>query len=434
MKHELTQGTCPDRRRQLAFIVALLAVAGVYSMIAAYAGRKLLISGHFWPPDILWGSDVVRNITNMTEAGMNDRSNVHPLFAAIVRPFCLLIQKLGITKGISAILMNAAAGAAGLFVLAAYLRLRAVSRIDTLLVVLLMASSATWLLQTAVPGTYIFSLCVIGLTQLLVAWGLRRPDGELARGRRFLREGAWLLTGILNYGFTVTNGFMSFVSYGFARKGIFGWMRAAVYGAVVLAVGLALGTFAGSYMHYGGERIWFYDNPTRGFTPYSPLLHSASANLFWSYVLPLPTWTFTNDQRHWKVLTFLYWNYSAIGWALVAVMAAIVGSAAWAAVTDPDRIGRRLSAALAVCLVFHILIHTIYFATFEGVYVFTGHGLFLTAGLMAPLMARVGRLPGPWRVAARAGLAIFIACLACRHIVFLLSLGQLVPLPPGYGK
>lgn len=421
-------------RRQLIFIASVLTIAAFFSLIAAFAGRRLLISGHFWPTDILWGSDVVRNITNMTEPGMNDRSNVHPLFAATVRPFALLIQAFGVTRGISAILLNAAAGALGLIILAAYLRLRAVARVDTLLVVLLVASSATWLLQSAVPGTYIFSVCMIGLTQLLTLWGLRRPDDGLTPGSRIVREAAWFVTGVLNYGFTVTNGFMSFLSYGFARRGIRGWVRAAVYGGVVLAAGIALGFAAGSYMHYEGEQIWLYDNATRGWTPYSPTLVSISSNLFWSYVLPLPTWTQTNDARQWQVLTFLYWNYTKAGWLLVSAMAMMVAAAAWAALADRDPISRRLSALLAGCLLFHILIHTVYFASFEGMFVFTGHGLFLTAGLLAPLMVRIGRLPRAYRTALRVALALFIAAIAWRHIDFLLNLGRLVPLPPGYGK
>jgi hypothetical protein len=110
-----------------------------------------------------------------------------------------------------------------------------------------------------------------------------------------------------------------------------------------------------------------------------------------------------NDARHWQMLTFIEWHYPALGWVLAAFWGVVVVAAGWAALADPDRISRRLSAALAAGLLFHIMIHVFYFATCEGVFVFTSHGLFLSAALLAPLMVRLGRLPAPWRLGRAPG-------------------------------
>src|SRR5690606_20245112 len=118
-----------------------------------------------------FGYDVARAIGAMAEPGFHyDRSNVHPFFPVMTRPFGLALGLVGITPGMAAILLNAGAGGLALLTMAWYLRARGVSRTDTLLGVLLTASGATWIFQSALPSTPIFSMTVIGLGNMLLIW------------------------------------------------------------------------------------------------------------------------------------------------------------------------------------------------------------------------------------------------------------------------
>ncbi len=54
-----------------------------------------------------------------------------------------------------------------------------------------------------------------------------------------------------------------------------------------------------------------------------------------------------------------------------------------------DRNGHRLSGALAACLVYQVVLHSLYVVYWESVFAYTLHSFFMVIGLMASLMARV---------------------------------------------
>ena len=420
--------------RQMFFMLSVMLMVGAFFVGSVLSGYRLLNAGYMWPPDLLFGCDIARNLRNISEPGYSERSNVHPLFTVVIKPFGLLIQRLGITQGVSAIIVNAAAGGFGLLLTAFYLRLRGLTRLDTLLVTLLMGSSAAWIVASTLPGTYLFSLCVIAASNLLLIWALQRPDSQLPRPTRWGREGLWLLTGVLNYGFTVTNGLMSFISYGFGQRGRKGWLRAIAYGALVLVIGLAASKLTGSVMNMWDERVWTYDKSMRGENVVNPLTHSISVSLAWTYVVPNPSLSHVPDQRTWDILTALHWSYTPLGWLLVTLWICFAGAAGWALIKDRDPMSQRLSLALILCLGFHTLLHTYYSVPAEGVFVFAPHALFLSTGLLAPLMVQAGNWRGLARWGLRLGILVFALTLAVRHFYLLHSIPSIIALPPGFGK
>jgi hypothetical protein len=402
------------------FAVASLTTATVFFIIAVLLGRELLISGHLWPNDLFFGSDVSRNIRTIGYLGADERSNVHPLFATATRPLAQLLQLLGITPGVSAIIVTAAAAALGLVLTAAYFRLRGIGRAGSLVGMSLMAASATWSFQAPLPGTGIFHVWVLAALNCLLVQSLRCPDLPAGLHRR--REILWWAFGVLNYGYTVTAGLMSFLLYGFSRPGVransprwaCGWARAVAYGALVLLSGIALSWLVGSSLAMWMERRWIVEPEFHGAGIAHPVLHSLSANLVWSFVAPTTEPASLPDGH--VAYSFMQWTYQGWAWPLVAGWLAILLAAACAMATDRDPIDRRLNLALLVCLAFHILFHVGYYVTGEGVFIYNGHALFLTVGCLAPMLARIDHLPSRRSAALYLVLTFFALTLAVRHI------------------
>lgn len=421
-------------KERLLFGSALLALSAVFFLGAALTGRALVISRHLYVNNIFFGIDSQRHIEILTEPGLHnpadrERTNVHPLFSPLVKPWGQILQKIGISKGISGVIVNAAAGACALILAAWFFRRRGVARLDVWLLTLLMGASSTWISMSVIPGPYIFSLNVIILTFILAEWTLRRPDAALSTPARRGRGALWLTTGVLNYGLTVTNGMMSFLAYGFARNGRRGWVRAAWYGAAVLGVGIGLSYLAGSYLDLWVERQWVADNALRGGeSPMVTLLTLVTPTL-WSLAVPWPTFQhFTYQGDTTLIGGILHWNYSGAEWVLVAACAALLAVAAWAVARDRDPLGRRLSAGLGACLAFHMLMHRFYHHAFEGLFLYTGHSLFLLFGLFAPLAIHMKAWPPCAKWSLRAFLLLLALALAVRNFHYLWALRSLIPL------
>jgi hypothetical protein len=411
------------------FVVACVATAAVFFILAVLLGRELLISGHLWPNDLFFGCDTARNIRTIGDTGIDERSNVHPLFAVTTRPFAQLVQRLGVTPGISAIVVTAAAAALGLLMTALYFRLRGVSRAGAFVGMALTAASATWIFEATLPGTSIFHLWVLAALNCLLVWSLRRP--EPPAGLRRLRAALWWAFGVLNYGYTVTAGLTSFLIYGFSRPGGRGpaqsWTRAVGYGALILVSGIALSWLAGSSLSMWIERRWIVETEFHGPGMANPFLHSLSSNLVWSFVAPAIEPAPLPDGR--VIYSFINWNYRGLEWLLVAGWLAILLAAARALHADRDPIGRRLNLALLVCLAVHILFHTFYYVTGEGVFIYNGHALFLAVGAISPLFASIDRLPTRRSIAIYSLFALFVLALAARHLWTTHQFQFTIPLP-----
>lgn len=419
---------------RLVFCGSTLALAGVFFIAAVFAGRSIVISGHVFVNDALFGIDTLRNIQILTVPGFHladlERSNVHPLFHFFVKPWAPLIQRVGITPGVSGIIVNAAAGAAALLLAAWYFRRHGLARLDAWLLTLLMASSATWVCMSAIPCTYIFSLDAIILAFILAHWSLSRPDPVLTAPIRWGREAAWLLIGLLNYGITVTNGVIAFLAYGFGHRGRRAWLRAVLYGALVLGLGVALTALTGSLLNIWFEKEWVVNPTFRGGTPPHMTLIALATPTLWTFIAPSPTLNPLFSTQGWVTVGgILQWRFSAFDWLLLALCFVLLVAAAWAALVDRDPVSRRLSAGLAAALAFHITMHRFYYHAAEGVFAFTPHSLFLVIGLLAPLAARIAAQPAPARTVLRVAIFLLALALAVRNYHYFFMLHHLIPLP-----
>lgn len=421
-------------RGRLAFVAALGVLGGVFFVLAVLAGYRLLNSGHFWPPDVLLGFDVSLNIDNMTQPHFNSRNNVHPLFAFLIKPLGLLVIKTGfVTRGVAAILVNAAFGVLGLWLTAWYLRLRRVGRLDTFLLVLVMAGSIGWICQSAIPSSPCFSLCVIALTHILLVWTLRQPDATLRPVGRWGRNALWVISGVVNYGLTVTNGFLSFLTYGFSRTGLRGWARAVVYGALVLGLGMASAWMVGSSLDLILEKHFVVDHETHGAPLPYPGFMATSTSLVWSFVAPNLVQTISADARAVTCSVYLEHCYTATGWALLVAWMALVCLGAWAVWRESEPQARRCNHALLAGLVFIIVLHRFYNLPYEGVFFWGGHSLFLVLGLFASLFFRMRDWPSAKLNAMRLALLALGLVFFVRHFLTIFAFRETIPLPPGYG-
>jgi hypothetical protein len=262
----------------------------------------------------------------------------------------------------------------------------------------------------------------MAILNILLLQALRYPDppGLLERwGRRSM----WLLFGVINYGYTVSSGMMSFLLYAFSKKDRKGWALAVGYGALVLAVGLSLSYFLGSSINMLAEKQFIGNGPLHGPNLDHPLLHGLSCNFIWSYVAPHPVISAELDGR--KILSLLEWKNSPLGWLLTIVWIGILLLAVRAIVLDRDETGRRITYALLACMVFQLAMHCFYYTKAEGVFIFTGHILFVTIALLIPLLLQMGRQKEPLRWTLRLGLALFILILTVRHFHFCYALHSL---------
>lgn len=419
---------------RIFFILATMALTGVFFIAAVSAGRAIVISRHVFYNDILFGIDAQRNIQILTEPGNRDadmaRSNVHPLFPILFKPWAPLIQRLHITPAISGIIVNAAAGAGALLLVAWYFRRRRLPRADAWNLTFLLASSATWVCMSAIPGTYIFSLNFIILSFILAHWALARPDPQMSPAGRRGREALWLVVGIVNYGITVTNGMISVLAYGFSRRGRPGWIRAAVYGVLIIALGVALSILAGSFLNFWGERQWLVNDELRGGTPQHMTLIALVTPTLWSFLVPAPTLhSLLVNGRPAPISGILHWNFHGLEWLLLGLCAALILAGIYGLFADRDPVSRRLTAGLAAALAFHTIMHRFYYHAYEGVFFFTPHSIFLVVALLAPLAARFERWTPPARRGVRVFLFLLALALALRNYHYFYMLRQILPLP-----
>ena len=422
-------------RRQIVFSAALLALTGSFFVAAVFAGHAIVVSKHVYYNSLLFGVDTLRFMEIFTEPGIHnqadlERSNVHPLFSIMIKPWAPLVQKLGLTKGVSAVVVNAAGGAIALLLAAWFFIRRKMDLIEAWLLTLLMGASATWVCMSAIPASYIFSLSLIILSFIMTDWTLKHPDGELTAMARWGRETLWLAAGLINYGITVSNGMISFLAYGFGRRGRRGWVRAVVYGALVLGLGMALSKLMGSSLNMVAERQWYVNDALRGGTPRYMNLITLETPTLWSFVVPWPTFHGLADQgKIYQIAGILNWNFKGVDWLLLGIWTALLTTALIAALADRDAVGRRLSAALAAALAFHVVMHRFYFHAYEGVFFFTPHSLFMTIGLCAPLALKIKDWPAGAKWGARIFLFLFALALAIRNYHYFYALLKIIPIP-----
>lgn len=406
--------------RDAWFFGAVLLVALSLFTGGVLAARHLHQRGYLLRHDVLFGMDADRAIRNLTEPGFNDRSNVHPFFASLFKPIGRAVIHLGFSPEMAGVILNAAAGAISILLLALYLRLRRLARPESFALILIFAASSTLVIETAVPTTYLFSLFIIVATHILLILTLRR------RRRKPAAESIWILAGLLNYGVTVTNGFLAFLAYGFSRRDRLKWFRALGYGAAVLALGLILTFAVGSLANIYDERLFLFGT-VGPYHPFAAFLHSLSSFLAWNVVAPIPQ--ISISDRGVQLLTFQSWRFTAIGWLAILFWLGLLAAGINAAFRDPNRASRRLSRTLAASLVFAVLLHTVYSVTFEGNFQFSGNYQFFTVGILIPLFARISRRPVRPRLIFLLLLIAFSTYLAVSHYTLLWHSPDLVPLP-----
>jgi hypothetical protein len=410
---------------RLSFLAALgvlsLAVLGLALPAAGRIERAGLLRHNSW----LFGFDTKRVIEDMTVPGSNQRSNIHPWFTLLVKPICRGAIRLGLEPARAAIWVNSLAGAVALLLFAAYGRIWGLARFEAALLAALLVFSAIGSLIITIPESYIFSIISLTLFFMLAIGPLReRPGPAPARLASIGREAGWIAAGTLVFGVTVTNGVQVFLAYWASHRGLRGFARAVVYGAVILLLGLAVSRAVNSYVgNWFRDENWLLTHKADENKLPHPILHSASAFLVFPINGPtkdLKVQPF-GDQGD-RIITYLEWRYDATGWILVLVWMGMLVFSAWAAWRDPDPFCRRLWAAFWACVGWNIFMHANYYAAWEGSFMFSGNALPALLSVLIPGLRRIGAAPAPWRLAGRCALAAFALALAVRHYQLLYAL------------
>ncbi len=406
-----------------AMVGLCLAVVVIGTTLGMRLEQAGLLSTNSW----LFGYDSKRVVADISVPGANDRSNVHPLFVVFFKPPSLWLQRHGMRGTMTAILFTAMAIGLTVVLFGYYGRARGLPCWESFLLAALLAVSATGAVTGVVIGTRAYAMLSISVLILMGAVSLRvELDPKASRIKIAFREVGWLAAGIVAYGITISNGLQAFIHYLAGHLGRRVVLRAMIYGAVVLGLGLAASTFSGAIMEWTRE-LWVVTPAERGGSLEHPGPRLLANFLLFSIVAPLqnlrPT-PISGLEGQW-VLIFNDWNFSPLGWLLCAFWIVLLVWGVIAAWRDPEPGGRRLSAALAVCFVYNMVFHYFYYVPFEGTWLYTPNTVASLVGLLVPLFARMGQGAAPRRWIWRGVMVIFIGLLGWRHYQMLHGIPEL---------
>ena len=181
--------------QDIAFIVAIAAIAGLISYIGAHAINPVLT----WDKqttDTWFNNDTTRSFEDMAVYEVDHyRTNLHPLFVMLTMPFVYALRDLSL-DAVTAVRVVLAANTSIWFgVLFITLRLIGCRRFDATLISILAAVSAASVFWFTIPETYPFGSTTMLLVPALVA---------LAEYQK-LSPVWYVLVGVLTLGITITN-------------------------------------------------------------------------------------------------------------------------------------------------------------------------------------------------------------------------------------
>ena len=409
------------------FAPAMVALCLAVVVIGTTLGMRLEQAGMLSVNSWLFGYDSKRVVADISVPGANDRSNVHPLFVVFFKPPSLWLQRHGMRGPMTAILFTAMAIGLTVVLFGYYGRARGLPCWESFLLAALLAVSASGAVSGVVIDTRAYAMLSISVIILMGAAGMRvELEPKASRTVIGFREAGWLAAGIVAYGITISNGLQAFIHYLAGHLGRRVVLRATIYGAVVLALGLAASYFSGAIMEWTRE-LWVVTPAERGGSLDHPIPHLLANFLLFSVVAPLQNMRPTPNpglEGEW-VLIFNDWNFSPLGWLLCAFWVVLLVWGVIAAWRDPQPGGRRLSAALAACFVYNMVFHYFYYVPFEGTWLYTPNTVASLVGLLVPLFVRMGRERESRRWIWRGVMVVFIGLLGWRHYQMLHGIPEL---------
>jgi hypothetical protein len=175
------------RTSSLLRAMTFLLLAGSF-----FAAGSRLVDGRIYDADAFDadGRRVVHDIGRV--GGSHYRTKVHPLFVLLVNPPGALLKAIVGRPRTSALLLDAAAGAAGVLLLHVLLGRLGIGRTRAVLWSLLFATSASQVFFSVVPETYAFSGAGLLLSFLVFASPVSRRPARVA-------------SAVVSFGVTVTN-------------------------------------------------------------------------------------------------------------------------------------------------------------------------------------------------------------------------------------
>ncbi len=370
-----------DRRVALALLAA-------FAVLYFAAGQTLAETRAFDTTDVLFENDTPRSIQDIAVAGTKHRrSQVHPLFVVLLNPVGSQLAPWVGGARTAAVALNAILAGLGVALAYGFFRIRGGERGTAVALAVVFGLSASQLLFGAIPGTNALAAC-----SLIGSYGLF----WLCLGRRRLWLWAWIAVGVLSFGVTLTNFVQTFVCFAalavtLGRHEGFGpgraVARAFVLGTLVVAIAAVLAALQSALFHKA-EPFFLpgsYEGEARNATlailgqPVMVAVQLAKALFLVDFVAPVPnTWRLMQEGI--PAVTFTSsWNYSAFGWAAAALWISVLasGTAAFA------RLRRRepaFVAAITLCLLFNLALHSVYGVGEKGkieYFVYSGNFTFL---------------------------------------------------------
>lgn len=367
------------------FVVALIVfcLAAIGSSVAQSRVNPAATAA----PNVWFQADSGRVYKNMTERYSNHyRTKVHPLFSLATHPVVHGASLLGIDKAVAVRALVAAVAGLVLAMLFAILRVVGTRLFDALVYTALLAGSASALMFSAVPETFLFGSLTILVVVLFAALSERR------RFPPFVDVGV----SALSLSMTVTNwvaGMLGTFSRHPLRQTIRITVDAFAVVTVLWAVQHALYPSSEFFLLSPEERDYIFSDDAGSMADKAVVFFLHSVIAPGVEVLPnrwTPDWPLFSVQRA------AVGTGGALGWPLAVGWTAMLALGLWAMWKDPAN--RRVKIVVASTVLFQFALHMVY-----------GDETFLYSLHWVPLLvliASFGAVP-PYR---RYALVLAIAC------------------------
>lgn len=376
-------------------------------------------TGAFSVDGVLFEIDTRRAVTDIAQfAGNHYRTSVHPLFELLVNPPAEIIQMITHSSILAAVLLNSLAGAVSSALAYIFFLLVSKNRLNSTLLAVFFAVSSSHFLHSIIPDTSVFATLSLLATYLLFAWTLARKKITLP---------LWIAAGIWTLGTTTTNFAQTFICLfiaSLATRDGKGWP--VIVNRLVFFSLSVIGITAGLSLIQ--KLIYPLSNPF--FMPYAYTEESDYASLL---ILQIPGTILTQLGRDFFLVNFFApfpaayampgrpiptvsvetstW-FSPAGlaagvlWLVMAVLAAraVIKRLADKSPAEYTPV-RWLCCGLTLCLLFNLLLHSVYGAVGVGdvhYFLFSGNFTFAVLALITLFIDRSSR----WITALWAGLIL----------------------------
>ncbi|MDP1546623.1 MAG: hypothetical protein Q8L87_11425 [Anaerolineales bacterium] len=413
----------PALRGKIRDNAAGLALSLFFFLIYLYLGSRF---GEFTfsHTDNLFDADISSWTRRIADPGVKtfEMRGPHPFAYFILRPFGRALNLITGTPSLSALLLNAFAGGAGVFLAWLFIKRQFQNRMYAFLVAALLGTSASHAFFGAVVDTYIFSALALILFVYLI-----QPGGQSMV--------APVMAGVLTFGITLTNFVQNFIAFVVVRPRLREIIRFAgwVVSISILLTYLHAAVYPSSKLFFltpdiQNERKFFANilkSPDWRIAGRSVLM--ARTVLLYTVISPKPfalleeVGSATPEFRFFKITpgTFHQSGYDGVGqflvgvWMLMLVVAGLVF--AWNLVRTRKA---DLSLSFVLCIAFNF-----------GLHVFYGEEPFLySSGWAYALIFFVafGLAPFSRNRFFQAALALFLILLAYHQWQFFMSIFEVL--------